>query len=124
MSATSTKHKTFVSRKDLQETVGDFDSKITVDYLRQELKHFAQERDWDQVGRQTDSSGHYFRLWEEQIDENDLCLMQFHTPRNLLLALVGEVSAVSASCRTTCMFTNLCLSTGRRTCRGKKPLIF
>ncbi|KAF7845627.1 dCTP pyrophosphatase 1-like [Senna tora] len=42
-------------------------SSVTLDLLKQKMAEFAKERDWD----------------------------QFHSPRNLLLAMVGEVGEVS-----------------------------
>ncbi|KAE8668759.1 embryonic stem cell-specific 5-hydroxymethylcytosine-binding protein-like isoform X1 [Hibiscus syriacus] len=44
------------------------DQSVTLDLLKQKMDSFAKERDWD----------------------------QFHSPRNLLLALVGEVGELSA----------------------------
>eukprot|EP00467_Chlorarachnion_reptans_P017000 CAMPEP_0114522442 /NCGR_PEP_ID=MMETSP0109-20121206/20740_1 /TAXON_ID=29199 /ORGANISM="Chlorarachnion reptans, Strain CCCM449" /LENGTH=181 /DNA_ID=CAMNT_0001703651 /DNA_START=74 /DNA_END=620 /DNA_ORIENTATION=+ len=44
-----------------------FQEGISLEYLRDEVRAFAQERDWD----------------------------QFHTPRNLLLAMVGEVGELA-----------------------------
>ncbi|CBK21026.2 uncharacterized protein [Blastocystis hominis] len=43
-----------------------FDSQVTLEELRARIQKFAEERDWD----------------------------QFHTPRNLLLAMMGEVGEV------------------------------
>ena len=45
----------------------EFESTLTLEKLRKQQAEFAKERDWD----------------------------QFHTPRNLLLALVGEVGELS-----------------------------
>ncbi|KAK6238812.1 hypothetical protein QUC31_004281 [Theobroma cacao] len=47
--------------------VQEVDQSVSLDLLKQKMANFAKERDWD----------------------------QFHSPRNLLLALVGEVGELS-----------------------------
>ncbi|MBA0579452.1 uncharacterized protein LOC105804233 [Gossypium raimondii] len=47
--------------------VEEVDERVSVNFLKHKMAKFAKERDWD----------------------------HFHTPRNLLLALVGEVGEVS-----------------------------
>eukprot|EP01138_Halocafeteria_seosinensis_P006961 gb/GECG01007119.1/.p1 GENE.gb/GECG01007119.1/~~gb/GECG01007119.1/.p1 ORF type:complete len:269 (+),score=37.93 gb/GECG01007119.1/:1-807(+) len=59
--------KSSASPQDLDDTIGAFDEETTLRELCQGISQFAEEREWD----------------------------QFHSPRNLLLAMVGEVGELA-----------------------------
>lgn len=86
-----------------------FTDGVSLESLRAEVAQFAEERDWNQARRPLPTSvtrctransrsiptlevtrSPSLSLWR-----NVTVITQFHTPRNLLLALVGEVGEVS-----------------------------